>query len=398
MSARIAIVSPKQPGTNPRMRKSADALTDAGYGVHVLYGFNTKWADLSDQAIFEKAKWSWQRVGGHPTHEAWSYFMTRLKRKWAQTWENETGSLMPNCADYLRALRHFNPDLVIGHNPGALPVLTAWKKETRKPILFDAEDFHRAESYWSRVNKSHVMAAVEDACIPQVDAMTTASPLISKAYEELYPNQEVVTVNNAFPVNLLQELPKEIYGPLKLVWFSQVLGLDRGLDSFLKGMSLAPDIPIKLTLIGMSTEEKRNALLHGLTSSNHTLQFEEPRPEAQLSALISEHEIGLALERPTPKNRDICRTNKLYIYPLAGCHMLVSETKAQNHFLEEWPQTGTAINLNEPSTISSALTWAWDKREELLDRRKSSWLCAKTELNWESESKPLLKLIERVLS
>ena len=34
---RIAIVSTKQPGTNPRMRKNADALSAAGYTVYTAY-------------------------------------------------------------------------------------------------------------------------------------------------------------------------------------------------------------------------------------------------------------------------------------------------------------------------------------------------------------------------
>ena len=51
MSRRIAIVTTKQPGTNPRMRKNADALARGGFDVHVLYAHNARWADATDVEV-----------------------------------------------------------------------------------------------------------------------------------------------------------------------------------------------------------------------------------------------------------------------------------------------------------------------------------------------------------
>ena len=79
MSHRIAIVTTKQPGTNPRMRKNADALTAAGYEVHVLYAYNAEWADIADETIFKNARWTHRRVGGHPKHDPSNYMITRIK-------------------------------------------------------------------------------------------------------------------------------------------------------------------------------------------------------------------------------------------------------------------------------------------------------------------------------
>ena len=82
MSARIAIVTTKQPGTNPRMRKNADALSAASYDVKVLYAFNARWADETDTDVLQKANWSAHRIGGHPEHSALTYQKHRIKRKW----------------------------------------------------------------------------------------------------------------------------------------------------------------------------------------------------------------------------------------------------------------------------------------------------------------------------
>ena len=397
MSARIAIVSPKQPGTNPRMKKAAEALSKQGHDVHVLYAFTAEWADAADRLTFQNARWSSQRIGGHPVAEPWTYFKTRIQRKWAATVGHETGALMPNTNSYIKALKDFQPDLVIGHNPGALPILHQWKRATGGKVLFDAEDFHRAESYWSRVDKGHVMETLENQVLPILEGMSAASPLIAEAYRSLYPSQHTVTVNNAFPQSLLQHEPMQCVGPLKLVWFSQVLGLDRGLGDFLRGMALTPNVPIQLTLIGLSTPEKVDTILKGIQSEDHSVHFEEPKPEPELLRMLAEQEIGLALEKPEPRNRDICRTNKLYTYPLAGCYMLASHTAAQLHFLEEWPQTGQAIQLDKPHSIADALDHAFHHREELLAKRKETWLLAQSRLNWETECKPLLDLVNQTL-
>ena len=55
LMARILFLTTKQPSTNPRMRKSADALADAGHEVHVLYAFNTAWATEADQSILRSS-------------------------------------------------------------------------------------------------------------------------------------------------------------------------------------------------------------------------------------------------------------------------------------------------------------------------------------------------------
>ena len=73
MNRRVAIVTTKQPGTNPRMRKNADALAAAGYDVDVLYAFNAAWADEADQTVFQQAKWRHRRIGGHPQKEFKTY-------------------------------------------------------------------------------------------------------------------------------------------------------------------------------------------------------------------------------------------------------------------------------------------------------------------------------------
>ena len=398
MNRKVAIVTTKQPGTNPRVRKSADALSAAGFDVHVFYAYTASWADAADEITFGRAQWQHKRVGGHPERERATYFKARLKSKLAGWLGMAKMELCPSLPDYIRSLKKLQPDIVIGHNPGSLPILHTWRSAMRGDVVFDAEDYHRGESYWVRVGREQTIIELEDKCLGALQTMTAASPLIAKTYEQLYPDLSVVTVNNAFSRDLLQPAPEPRTGPLKIAWFSQVLGLDRGLGEFLRGMCQVPDVPISITLVGLGNRNKRDDIASRIQSPLHQVEFVEPLPEKELLAALGRHEIGLALEIGSPINRDICRTNKLYTYPLAGCYMLASKTSAQRDFLREWPDTGRAIELNDPSSIAQALSWAYENRDELLAKRRSSWEQANTTLNWETESKPLVQLVQRLTS
>ena len=149
-----------------------------------------------------------------------------------------------------------------------------------------------------------------------------------------------MAVNNAFSGQIQPPPPQAGTGPLKICWFSQVVGLDRGLQEFIDGMNEVKDIPIQLNIVGLSSDEKNNLLSDLIGSPKHQISFHEPRPESELLQFLGTQEIGLALEIPHAFNREICRTNKLYTYPLAGCYMFASRTKSQEHFLDEFPSTG----------------------------------------------------------
>jgi hypothetical protein len=382
------------------MRKAADALAAAGHNVHVLWAYGTEWADVHDRVICANAKWSSEQIGGNPVDDRLSYQFSRIVRKAHEllgNWEKSICRAMPA---YIQRAVNWQPDLVIGHNPGALAPLIAIQKRMGIPALFDAEDYHRGESYVVRAGIERQTAELEMKYMPQLTAMTTASPLISEAYSVLFPYLAITTVNNAFSRSMQPHapIPVQLGSPLRIVWFSQVVGFDRGLQEFLDGMRIVAEVPIHLTLIGLSDAVKNASFQKLLGSTLHALHFVEPLPEPQLLARLADNELGLALEFPTPKNRDICRTNKLFTYPLAGCYMLASKTASQIQFLEEFPVTGQIIDLHQPETISVALQWAFDNRDALLKKRQATWQLAKTRLNWEEESKPLVEVVENIFS
>ena len=397
MKQRIAIVTTKQPSTNPRMRKNADALHHAGYDVQVLYAYTTTWADNADTALFAKQTWRHHRIGGHPQLEKWAYFIHRVTRKWA-TWTGRTDlKFCPSIKAYEKELRTFNPDLVIGHNPGALPILTQWNKKAGGPVLFDAEDYHSGESADGSPEQAQMMD-FEDHHLNQLHRMTAASPLIAAAYRQRFPHINVSIVDNAFEAEQQPQFQYLTSAPLKLVWFSQVIGLDRGLLEFFRGLIGLSKTPLEITLIGTCDNPTKATLEQTLTSEAHQLQWLPPCTEPELMKEVSKHHIGLALEGSSNQNRAICRTNKLFTYPLCGCWTLASQTPAQVKFFEEFPALGEVLDLNNGHQWAERLKALAGSLDVLNHQRRVAWNEAKSHLNWETESKKLLNVVNELLT
>ena len=391
-SQRIAIVSTKQPGTNPRMRKNADALSAAGHDVLVLYAFNARWADETDHHVFDNAPWSHNRIGGHPKEASRVYTLQSLRRKWARWTGNLRSSFNPNLTDYLHRLEKFQPDLVIGHNPGSLPVLSEWNK--RGPVLFDVEDDHPGEFALASPESQRV-AQLEANEIVNLTHISAASPLIGEQYQLRFPHLQVTPIDNAFERALQPAFRSLKPDTLRLVWFSQVVGLDRGIQKFLQALDPITDLRIHVTLIGLADETVRRELEAALSSPHHRLSFKAPLSEKAMLEELGCHHIGLALETGKTRNRKLCRTNKLFCYPLAGCLTLASHTRSQVQFMEEYPQAGAVFESNE-GLIRLLRDWAQHPKV-LQSKRLATWQLGRDHLNWETESQKLVALVDKIL-
>ena len=390
----ILFITPKQPSTNPRMRKAADALSAAGHTVHVLYAFNTEWATKADEEILHQANWTYERIGGAPHEKKWSYHLSRLIRK-IDAWRGHIeGAYCRSLKAFIRKGVSWKPDLIIGHNPGAIfPTLDIAKK-LNIPSLFDAEDFYRGETNSSAIQAE--ITQLEDRWLNKFSHVTAAAPLIAKQYSSLYPKQRFSTINNAFPSHQIHQ-PTPVSGSLKVIWFSQVIGTDRGLVEFIKGLLQAPEIDIILTLIGSETDEFKSFIESQPRPTRLKIRVMGPLPESELFKILKDHHIGLAIEPGFSKNNQIARSNKLFSYLVTGCHIIATRTLAQLDFASEYEPSLTFIDLQNPSSIKSALSTLANNREHLWEGRLKNWKQGQSKVNWETESKKLINLIDQTL-
>ena len=242
------------------------------------------------------------------------------------------------------------------------------------------------------------MKAFEGRHLPLLKSITAASPLIGEAYQDRFPHLQVTTINNAFDAALQPDFQPLNTAPLKLVWFSQVIGLDRGIQGVLSHLQHIPELPLEITLIGTCDDVTRQALEQCLISEKHSLHWQAPCSEPDLMDLVAQHHVGLAIEPGFSANNRIARANKLYTYPLCGCWTLASRTAGQVQFYQEHPELGETLELTDGASWTKRLTELASSLEALSEQRKAAWSLAKERLNWDTESQKLLALVDEMLA
>ena len=408
--ASIVLISSGQPSANPRLVKEAVALSGEGYEVKVIYCALSPWADAFDRELFaQHSAITWIKAGYHPVKEKRWYQLARFRRKLFHLLFRVAGNVadaaVRSFAFYSQelsrmALQH-KADLYIGHNIGALPSVVHAALAHGSKAVFDFEDFHRGEDqigsqHWKKVK------AIEDKYVPLLAGATAAAPLITAEYRKLYPALTIETINNCFPLQYgTPQLQAIAPVPLKLFWFSQFIGPKRGLETVIAAMGKTGNGSIELSLLGNGNTERTQYFLaeaakHGL--GEHQIRFIDAVPEKEIAGIAAAHHIGLAVEVPHIYNREICLTNKLFMYLLAGNAILFSNTKAQAAFLDTYPDIGELYAQGDVDELTAILNRYAKEPSLLLQQRERSFETGRTLLNWEQEAKVYLQYIETFLN
>lgn len=410
VNRKALLISSGQPSANPRLVKEAVALYNAGYQVKVIYCPLSVWADKFDEELFKQyPSISWKKVGHHPVRQPLLYTCCRIRQKFYHWLYNTAGN---RCGAAIKSMTIFSQelgkeaisqgaDLYIGHNLGALPAVCKAAKKFSAKAGFDFEDFHRGEDqegseHWIKTK------LVEDGFVTQLNYATTASPLITDAYRKLYPGLSIQTINNCFPLQyalpVLKELPSD---SLKLFWFSQTVGKNRGIETVIAAAGKVRTKKVSIALLGNCSEHTKSYFKEIAENSglqDEQLQFLGPVEESKLTAVAANYHIGIASEIPHILNRELCLTNKLFLYLLAGNAILYSDTKAQRRFLEDYPGTGVLYEQENSEQIAFLLEQYIQQPNLLEKHRLRSLQTGKTMLNWDKEQQVLLKHIEQHFS
>ena len=406
----VALVASAQPSANPRLVKEAKSLLQAGYCVSVIWCPISPWADDFDQQLFDEfQEINWVKAGYHSKYELFSYWYARIRQKFWQVFYKLFGnyydSAIKSLVLYSQELCSFaiqeKANLYIGHNLGSLPAIVKASSEFKTKSIFDFEDYHRGELddnplHLQMVNK------VEYHYIPQISAITTASPAITQVYKNIFPQAPFITINNCFPlshsVDFLIELPHK---PLKLFWFSQYIGKTRGLETVIESMSKFSNDEITLTLLGTTSNEIKiyfQLLSEKYNLSKKQLIFLDPVSEKEIFQIAAQHHIGLASEYSHSVNRDLCLTNKIFTYILAGNAIVLSDTYAQKSFLYDNPSIGSMYKQNSIEELTFVLKSYLTDSELLLCHRQNALDLAKTKYNWDIEQNQFLDNVKYLLT
>ena len=265
------------------------------------------------------------------------------------------------------------------------------------PYALDLEDFHSNEQAGKPI-ANRIMEAIENRVLPGAAFLTAGSLPIADAYKQKY-GVHPIPVNNTFSLPAtVPPLDGAVGRPFRLFWFSQTIGHDRGLQEVVQAAGHLGR-PVRLGLLGRKTHFVEELTRMASKIANLELEIQKPCFPDEIVERCNGWDVGLAMENRTPLNRDLCLTNKIFTYPLAGMAIAATDTTAQRQLAPEFGEGAFLYPPGDSAALAAGLRrWACDPAT-LVRAKKASWEAAQRRWHWEHplERGALLDAVERAI-
>jgi len=394
---RILLVTTHNLATNPRLVKEIDLFINRGYSVTVIcFAFNN-WSEvLNNQLLqkFDKAKFHVIPVG---KKSLFSWIMSTIFERISKILLLlfPESAMLISLSYYKRSyslknILHNLPnefDWIIAHNPGSFWVSKQYSCKYAIRLGIDMEDYHPGETNDLKISK-RIKTYLRKTLLFS-DYITAASPLILQyTLEDIkeYAGKTAIILNS-FSINEFK-LPKVTNEKkIKLIWFSQHVSFERGLEHFCKVLAEYQDV-FELHLYGKMNPLFFDKVLKDLTN----IIYYEPIPQILLHNKLNEFDIGLALEPGKDLNNSLALSNKMLAYAQAGLYIIASDTRAQKIMIDQFPAMGIVTSLNK-NELECTLQYIQKNITEIREQKSKRFIDG-TVLSWEDVSEELIKIVK----
>jgi hypothetical protein len=355
LNRRITIITGQHLTANPRVWKEATALASGGFFVTI----HTTWYNplllTEDKKLIDKA------VNYLPSFSliySWNNcilvsFARALKKvanymfKWFKISSIYQEIYLPGIQ--LKRILNTPADLFICHQEAGLLLGVQLLKKGKK-VAFDFEDWY-AKDYPNFFRPINLFRENELHALKYAEYVTCPSDSMSIALQQYYKfDRQVSVVYNSFPPGNIQDNHIQKI-PNSLVWFSQTVGPNRGIEDFINVLRQL-DIPVEIHFIGFSSISYREYLVECLNGTPHKVKIHSLMKHSDMVNFVNQFEYGLALEESFPSNKDLTISNKILLYLQLNLHVIATSTKGH---LELKPDFGGSISYIETGkTLANA--------------------------------------------
>lgn len=411
VSQRFTLVSSAHIANNPRLVKEADALVAAGHRVRVVTPRYYAYGSARDDALMAGRVWTLHRVplgrdvSGGRLRWAIGAAAERLARLLFALGVRAPGivdrAVTRGLRGMVRATAQEPADVVIAHTLQALPVAGRAAGILGARLGFDIEDLHVGELADLPANalRRAIIGDVERRWLPRCHFLTASSDGIADEIVRLYGVSRPCVILNVFP---RAELARQVAlggerppgARVSLYWYSQVIGRGRGIEDSIRALAALPD-DVHLSLRGAPDpafllELREQSRQLGLDARLHLLP---PAAPEELVALAGQHDVGLALEQPHTRNRELCVTNKLFTYLLAGLAVVATDTEGQRAVMTEASEAGVLCPTGDADALTHALRGLATDTARLARAKRAAAAAAASRFNWERERISLVEYL-----
>jgi glycosyltransferase involved in cell wall biosynthesis len=139
----------------------------------------------------------------------------------------------------------------------------------------------------------------------------------------------------------------------------------------------------------------RLAAEHGVADR---LRILEPAVPQAMERLAAAYDLGLVAETGYSRSRQLCLTNKMFSFLLAGLPILLSDTPAHRAFQQEAGTCAAICPVDDAAALASAIDGFLAHPDRLAAARRHAWRLGQERFNWDRESRALCDLVNATLA
>ena len=403
---RILILTASHLCRNPRVVKEAATLGAAGYDVTVMSVSVQERFERMDLALMRGMPFQ-RKVIDYSSDGAKAQVTDFLQR--SATWgarlvcshlHLELAQSLGPASSLLRFARAHPADLTIAHTEIPIWAAQSLIREGRR-VAVDIEDWYSQDLMFAdrRSRPLRLLRHAEDFVLNHAAYSSATSESMATALAEAYHCVRPVVIRNTFPLQPVSRTDRPVGDePPAFIWFSQTVGPGRGLELFAAAWAQTKT-PSRLLLLGDVRSGYREHLLSRIPATRRPdVGFLPLVTPDELPGKLAEFDIGLALEPPWPRNRDITISNKIFQYMNAGLALVTTDTAGQSEVMRAAPRTGLLVQAHETTQITAALDDLLGNRATLRACQTASRAAAVANFSWEHDAPRLLTAVDRALA
>jgi glycosyltransferase involved in cell wall biosynthesis len=376
--------------------KEANALARAGYDITVV-GATFDPSRAAIDASVAGAAWKYLTVldaASRRVQDRMRWKRAQVRRKLFRELQSKLKFADPRQLGYagrevLRYCTRHPADLYIVHNPQSLWVGVKLAKKGHR-VAVDFEDWYSRDV---PTNESAVsvplLVSLERELVGKAAFVITPSESMSRAIAEAYGCERPVVVYNSFPVSETRgraiESRDTSHQELSVVWFSQVAGKGRGLETLMDALREVRH-KVAVRIVGTCSGDYASELLARAPSEcRERITFEpQVHPDA-LWPILASSDIGYSGELTEPLSRQLTITNKILQYLQAGLPSVASDTSGNREVADKAGAAVTLFAAGNARSLAAAINELGEDRKALADRRNEAQKAAEL-FSWERSS------------
>lgn len=290
-----------------------------------------------------------------------------------------------------KMIEDFCPDVIHANDFDMLIPAYRAAKKCKAALVYDSHEVF-AENIGIAEHRlvKKIIIMLERRLVKKVDHMICVSHAASDYFCEKYKIAPPSVITNC-PMRNELPLRKKATDAFEVV-YQGLMVAGRGYEEFVAAAKLLPD-GIRLVLRGYGTLEPTLRKTISEKQLEKKVRFDEPVEVRELISAASSSHAGIVVTRPVNLNFRLSVSNKVFEYAAAGLPVILSDVP-EHRYLNEKYHFGIILDDVSPEKIAEAIVFLKENPDEY-ERMSTNAMKMFEELNWETESRKLLRIYEQ---